>query len=164
MHYRKNIKNLYWMIRYRMRKYNFLSYYGILLTPYIEMKVKKELLKLLKGQDSAPDLIILQWTQMVLFINEIKEIFPNTPIICIEEDVAFLSSQRQYNMEKNPLLKFILKTQYKRLKQKEIEALSIADQIVLNNPKDLNLVQQCNVITPNGIGVHILIPCSRTNI
>ena len=148
MHYRKNIKNLYWMIRYRMRKYNFLSYYGILLTPYIEMKVKKELLKLLKGQDSAPDLIILQWTQMVLFINEIKEIFPNTPIICIEEDVAFLSSQRQYNMEKNPLLKFILKTQYKRLKQKEIEALSIADQIVLNNPKDLNLVQQCNVITP----------------
>lgn len=148
MHYRKNIKNLYWMIRYRMRKYNFLSYYGILLTPYIEMKVKKELLKLLKEQDSAPDLIILQWTQMVLFINEIKEIFPNTPIICIEEDVAFLSSQRQYNMEKNPLLKFILKTQYKRLKQKEIEALSIADQIVLNNPKDLNLVQQCNVITP----------------
>ena len=41
------------------------------------MKVKKELLKLLKGQDSAPDLIILQWTQMVLFINEIKEILPH---------------------------------------------------------------------------------------
>lgn len=147
MHYQKSIKNIYWMIRYRLRKYNFLSRYGILLTPYIEKKMKNELLDMLKAQHTVPDLIILQWTQVVLFIDEIKKVFPNTRVICIEEDVAFLSSQRQYRMKKNPLLKFILKTQYKRLKQKEIAALSAADEIILNNPKDLKLLQENGVKT-----------------
>lgn len=140
MHYDKSIQNIQWMIMYRIRKYNPFSSYGVLLTPYIEYKIENDLLQTLKKGKYKPDIIILQWTQIVLFADKIIDIFPDVPVICIEEDVAFLSSERQYKREINPIVKYIFKKQYLRLKEKEIFELSLADEVILNNPKDLELL------------------------
>lgn len=88
-----------------------------------------------------PDVIILDWTEMLLFLPKFKEIFPNAKYISIEEDVLLLNFQRQYEHCSKSLKKYILKRKYERLRSLEIEQLKECDLVVLNNPKDKKLVE-----------------------
>lgn len=86
-----------------------------------------------------PDVIILQWTQVGLFISQLKKKFPKTKFVLIEEDVVFLSYYRKARVAKG-IKKPIANYRYNKVKQLELEALKMADLVVLNNPKDEKLV------------------------
>ena len=39
-----------------------------------------------------PDIVILEWTNMVVLANEIKKIFPTCKIVASEHDVTFVAT------------------------------------------------------------------------
>lgn len=92
-----------------------------------------------------PDVIILQWTECVLFSRKIRNIFPNSKIVLIEEDVSFLKYKRRIRQNKNILKKTSWFIRYIQLKRVELRNLREGDLIILNNDKDKKLVEQCGV-------------------
>lgn len=111
---------------------------------YTVLQLKKALLKF-KTEGYLPDIVILQWTEMLVLMDIVKTIFGNVKFIGIEEDVKFLNFQRAYLNAKNYLNKLIRKIKYNKLKQIELEACNKSDKIILNNYKDFNLLKENNV-------------------
>lgn len=70
--------------------------------PYI--KDIEQDLKKLKTSGYEPDIIILQWTQIVILEKKIKKFYPNAKYISIEEDVSFQGFYRRYLSEKRVLM------------------------------------------------------------
>lgn len=116
-----------------------------LLQNYTEMLIKKALRKYISEGNLSPDIIILAWTEMVLIISYIKELFPKSKIVAIEEDVAYLGYERKQQYAKNCLRKWIARCRYKNLKKRELLSLGLADKIVNTSEKDKNLLIQESV-------------------
>lgn len=88
-----------------------------------------------------PDTIVIEWTEFVVFIPQIKLIYPNVKIVAIEEDVTFLKYNRSIEKASNVLKKISWMFRYFRLKNSELNALRMSDLVILNNPKDEKLVK-----------------------
>lgn len=99
-----------------------------------------------------PDIIIMQWTQVTLMIEELKKIFPSSKYVAIEEDVAFQSFQRKYEKEKG-LYRLYKKIKYYVLKKREIECINLTDVVVVLNSKDEELLKS------NGVNENKIIRC-----
>lgn len=98
-----------------------------------------------KNKMSDPEIIILHWTQTLFLLPLIKELYPKSKIVAIEEDVVFLSYERKLKYSKNWLSKSIWQYKYKKVKEMEKKYLNISDLIVVNNKKDQKLLQQENI-------------------
>lgn len=116
------------------------SYSGILLN-YERYRLKK-MIREYARENKKPDLIILQWTQIVLLMPFIRRFYPDTPIVAIEEDVLFLNFYRKIGLAKSRLSKAIAGYQYRNMKKKELAALKKAQLVVTNNPKDCRLLEE----------------------
>ena len=128
-------------------RFNPINSYANFLDSYKEHKVIVEINRLCE-QDYKPDIVILHWTQMVLLISKIKQFFPLAKYIGIEEDVALLGFERKYNYVTQKLKKKIYEIKYKRLKKKELKALSLCHEIFVTNKKDQLLLQQYTIKQP----------------
>lgn len=113
--------------------------YGNTLTSYVYCRVLKELNQL-KASGYEPDSIILEWTEMVLLLKEIHEIFPKAVIIASEHDVKYQSLQRKYTTEKKILKRFLKLAGYKNIKRRELNALASADLVVTQSEKDKKIL------------------------
>jgi glycosyltransferase involved in cell wall biosynthesis len=108
----------------------------------------------LGSQGYSPDIILLEWTQTVLMIKDLKKIFPSALYIASEHDVSFLRFKRQYGAASG-LSKIKENLRYKSLKKAEISSLQEADLIVPHNEKDKDLLI-INGIAPDR--VHAIAP------
>jgi glycosyltransferase involved in cell wall biosynthesis len=135
------------ILQYEMR-FNPFNGYGNFVDRFTVNKVLSSL-KSYKHQGYYPDIIILQWTQIVLLIDRIKEIFPKSKCIAIEEDVTLLGFKRKAVYEKNLLKKIMYFFKYKKMKVVEIHALKQADLIILNNYKDCKLIEAYGLTMSN---------------
>lgn len=97
-------------------------------------------MKELKKEGYRPDKIVLQWTQMILLIDYIKQIYSDIPIIAIEEDVTYLRLKREAESCRGLFKKIYLNIVYENEKKREIRALKKADLIYVNNKKDEKLL------------------------
>ena len=97
-------------------------------------------------QDNKPDIIILQWTEMVVLIPKLKKIFPSAKFVSIEEDVFFLASYRRWFYSTNVFKKILSFIEYKRVKRLEKKCLELADLVVLNNYKDYKLLDDNGIV------------------
>lgn len=88
----------------------------------------------------VPDVIILQWTEMILFSDRIRKIFPYAKIIAIEEDVKFLASKRQIELKKGKIEKLFALKRYQKLYKKEINSLRRVDRVITYTQKDKMLL------------------------
>lgn len=88
----------------------------------------------------VPNVIIVEWTQVVLFIEDIKKIYPDAKTVAIEVDVSFQGLQRKVLNENKVVKKYIKKLRYQNLKKSELLALSQYDLVYTQNPKDRNLL------------------------
>ena len=86
-----------------------------------------------------PDVIITQWTDATLIYDTLKELFPDSKYIAIEEDVAFLGYKRKYE-NSNGLFRAYNKKRYDFLKLAEIRTLSNYDLVVALNDQDRDLL------------------------
>ena len=59
----------------------------------------KEQLNSMKKEGYTPDVIVLEWTPIVLLADMIKEIFPQAKLVASEHDVTFLGYYRKYKYE-----------------------------------------------------------------
>lgn len=89
-----------------------------------------------------PQIIVLQWTQIVLLYRKIKRLFPNSKIVAIEEDVSYLSIERKLQESYNFISRIFFGIEYQRLKRVELFALNHVDLIINNNEKDKHLIEK----------------------
>ena len=88
----------------------------------------------------VPDIVVLQWTEISLISGDVKKIFTNAKIVCIEEDVCFLGQERHLEHTKNNVFKLYYKAKCKAVKKAELKMLNLADLVILNNRKDEKLL------------------------
>lgn len=129
------------VIRYIWRKINALNIFdkrGAFIAPYFK-KAIIEALKKLKINGYQPDIILMEWTQVVLLISEIKIIYPNSYYIASEHDVSFLTIERNLKLYKG-IKKLIKRIHFKSEKKTELYSLKLSDLIVPHNIKDKDLL------------------------
>lgn len=115
--------------------------YGKILLNYERYRLKK-MIAGYAGENERPDMIILQWTQIILLMPFIRKLYPDTKIVAIEEDVLFLNFYRRIALAKNRWQRYITNFQYRHLRKRELRALHEAEQIVVNNFKDADLLME----------------------
>lgn len=111
-------------------------------------------LKKLKNSGYIPNIIFLEWTEMVTLVSQIKKIFPTAKYIASEYDVTFLRYQRLYDHCDEKKKKQALK-KYNKVKKMELESISQVDIALPESYKDGKLLME------NGISedkIHILTP------
>jgi len=118
--------------------------HACLLQNCTELFLKKAIKQYLLN-NAEPDVIILEWTEVVLIRKYIQKLFPNARILAIEEDVAFLGYKRKADMANNILMKWFQNKRYKNLYKIEIEALQNVDKIMVYNDKDAKLLLNNNI-------------------
>ncbi|MBE6837420.1 MAG: glycosyltransferase [Ruminococcus sp.] len=146
-HHKNGVSHLWWGVLNKLRSINVFNKYGGFISPFMEYKVKK-MMRMLKNNGYEPDIIVLQWTQMVLMTKYIKKLFPDAAVVSIEEDVSFLSYMRKYKEQKVFIKRFIRKCRYNKLKKYETLCLNNSKLVVLNNHKD-NLLLMENGVCDN---------------
>ena len=129
------------LIRFIWRKINALNIFdkrGAFIAPYFKNSIM-ESLKELKINGYQPDIILIEWTQVVLLISEIKKIYPNSYYIASEHDVSFLTVERNLKFHKG-IKKLIKRIHFKNEKKSELYSLKLSNLIVPQNIKDKNLL------------------------
>lgn len=127
--------------------------YGGLMTNYGAREVNKRI-KALKETGYQPDVIILEWTQMVVLTSDIIRVFSNSKIISSEHDVTFVGYKRKYDYY-HGFRKYIWGLKYRNEKKIEINALRKAELIVIQNPDNVKLLEDEKF---NSRQLHWLIP------
>lgn len=125
--------------------FGIITFKGSFDNSYYKKKNIIKKLKYLKKNGYSPNIIILEWTNIILMVKYIKKIFPKAKIVASEHDVSFLGAERKYLLEKG-LKRFICKRKYKSLKKNEIRSLKLCDIIMPHNIKDKNLLIENGII------------------
>ena len=123
-------------------KLNPFNRYGGLTRNTIEIQVRYQL-KRLKNTGYKPEIIILEWTQISLLLPRIRDVYPDSKYVVIEEDVAFQGLLRKYKISGSNFDKRRANNE----KNAEIEVLNNADLIVVNNNKDAMLINDEDIST-----------------
>lgn len=101
----------------------------------------KNILEKIKKISFKPDVIILEWTNVVLLCDEIKECFPYAKIIASEHDVNFLGLYRKYEINRD----YKSYARYQKEKKSELIALNKCDMVYVQNEKDKKLLVENNI-------------------
>ncbi|MCQ2495201.1 MAG: glycosyltransferase [Lachnospiraceae bacterium] len=112
--------------------------YGNVLTKEIFSQITMQM-KLLANNGYIPDVIILEWTWMLLFIDEVKKIFPKSKYVASEHDVSFLGAERQIDLVTGLKKKRAIKY-YNALKRNELASINKCDIVFTHNYKDKQLL------------------------
>lgn len=89
----------------------------------------------------CPNVVILEWTNMVMLANKIKKIFPKCKVVASEHDVTFVRLEREYKA-KSGVGRLRAYIKYLWEKSREINALSVCDLILPQNPDNMELLSQ----------------------
>jgi glycosyltransferase involved in cell wall biosynthesis len=130
------------LVRKAMTKWYYwiprLGHYGFI-DGYRKYRMKKELTKL-KKSGYSPDIVELNWTQVVLWLPMIRRIFPSAKYYAVEQDVAFLGFERIYRAITTKKSRIKAKKQYELIKRSELLILSKCNMVFTLNDKDKNLL------------------------
>lgn len=121
-------------------RYNPFNRYAGLIPNYSVQQLFKKL-RNLKSVGYNPEIIILEWTQLVVLAKDVKRIFPNSKIVASEHDVTFVGYKRKAEYFKG-LNGFCWKIKYIREKRKEIEALECSNLILPHNEDNTDILVQ----------------------
>lgn len=113
--------------------------YGCFVSNYEAIKIKTVLEKLRK-EKYIPDVILLEWTQILFLLPIIKKYYPNIPVYEIEVDVAFLGKERIADGKQAGIKKAIAYRKASRVKELELTHLKEVDKVFTNNDKDKQLL------------------------
>lgn len=121
-------------------KYNPFEKNGNFTRLYFWGEIKKKLYQL-KNEGYEPDVIILSWTQIGLFIEKVKTIFPNAKYVCSEYDVSFQGYYRKAELQTG-IRRLLWINRSRNLKSSELAMISNSDMVVVQNKKDSDLLQE----------------------
>lgn len=101
-------------------------------------KIIKRKCRDLSKKGYLPDLIILEWTFMSLFVDTIKKYFPSAKYIASEQDITYQAYERAYLGNRNR----INKIRYASMKKNELRSLRQCDLVVVYSDKDKKLLEK----------------------
>lgn len=84
----------------------------------------RRMLRELEDENYEPDIIIMQWTEILFFLPILKKIWANAKFVAIEEDVSYLGMQRKRDFYKNVFQKAFFACKARRVKKLEIRYLN----------------------------------------
>jgi glycosyltransferase involved in cell wall biosynthesis len=116
-------------------KWNPLNRYGNMLSCYYANKILQAL-KCTIRNGYNPDIVIMEWTQMVVMADKIKCLFPDAKLVAVERDVSYLSFYRQITLANNCIARLAAKNRYINLKNRELDSLRLCNVVCPNNFKD----------------------------
>lgn len=114
--------------------------YAGILSNYYAFSIKNILLRW-KKELYDPDVIILDWTGIVMMASEIKKLFPYAKIIASEVDVTFVGYERKCRYYKG-LRHIVWLHKAKWEKELELKALRCSDLIMPQNPDNCTLLEK----------------------
>lgn len=132
-------KKYYSYLKSLNSKLNPVYKYGNTLTRDIYDQIEEKM-KALQVDGYAPDIVILEWTSMLLFVERVKKYFPLAKIVASEHDVTFLGKKRKYETSKGMLKKELNYVRYSNIKKRELAAIYQCDLVVTHNEKDRQLL------------------------
>ena len=132
-------KKYYSYLKSLNSKLNPVYKYGNTLTRDIYYQIEEKM-KALQVDGYAPDIVILEWTSMLLFVERVKKYFPLAKIVASEHDVTFLGKKRKYETSKGMLKKELNYVRYSNIKKRELAAIHQCDLVVTHNEKDRQLL------------------------
>lgn len=127
-------------VKNKWSRINPLNRYGGFIPCFFEKEMNNTLIDLFQC-GYKPDLIILEWTEILVLLPIIKKYYSNIPVFTIEVDVAFLGKERIANKYTNKIAKRIAQIKYQKIKKNELENLKIVDKIFTNNEKDKAILE-----------------------
>ena len=114
--------------------------YAGLQSNYCALSINKILKRWIK-ENYIPDVIILDWTSVVMMAPEIKRLFPDAKIIASEPDVTFVGYERKSHYYKG--LKHIVWLHKAKWEKKlELKALRCCDLTLPQNPDNCALLEK----------------------
>lgn len=120
-------------------KFNPWHRYGNMMTTNAAHILKKELRKI-KNTGYSPDIVIMEWTQITVQVEDIKKIFPYSKYIASEHDVSYLGARRRAQNINNKAKAGYEKIKAENLYKRELQALAKCDLVMPHNNKDADLV------------------------
>ena len=114
--------------------------YAGMISNYYALKTKESVMRY-KNEGYEPNVIILEWTNIVLLIDEIKKIYPNAHYIASEHDVSFVGAERQVHYYSG-IKKFYESIHFNTLKKRELYSLKQCDLIMPHNKDNIVLLEK----------------------
>jgi glycosyltransferase involved in cell wall biosynthesis len=106
---------------------------------FIKNKIHK-VLAYAKASSFYPDIIIVEFTILILWVDLIRKIFPKSLLVASCHDVTFLSVERFLNLNNRNSIWW--KYYYKTFKKIEVDKLNRFDLLVFLNSKDQALIER----------------------
>lgn len=94
----------------------------------------------IREEQWQPDIVILEWPEMLCVFEDARSAFPSAKIIISEHDVAFQRYSRRIST--NYFLRRLTEKIYKNLKQFEIKSIQNIDHVIVFSNKDKALLTQ----------------------
>jgi len=102
-----------------------------------------------KAFDSwSPDLVVLEWPEMLCLYEKVHTKYPYAKVIISEVDVAFQRYSRRISAR--PIAKSLTTSIYRNLKQFELQEIAKVDHVVVQSLKDKKLLV-CEGVKENKI-------------
>lgn len=121
-------------------RYNPFNRYAGLIPNYSVQQLFQKL-RNLKADGYSPEVVILEWTQLVVLAKDIKRIFPDCRIVASEHDVTFIGYKRKAEYFKGAK-RYLWKYKYLREKKIELDALKCSDLILPHNEDNTSILIQ----------------------
>lgn len=125
-------------------RYNPWNRYAGIIPQYYINRIMNHI-KTMKRNGYKPEVIVLEWTPIVLLAPRIRKIFPDAKIIASEHDVTFLGYRRKYEYEEDAFKKAKKKIQYRTMRKAELKAIETCDYVCPHNHKDAALLYKAGV-------------------
>ena len=127
--------------------YNPFNRYANLMSNYLSMQILQALREY-RDEGIDPDIIILEWTHMVVLAKDVKKVFPDAKVVASEHDVTFVGYNRKRDYYKC-FKKIVWKQKVWWEKRVEVKALRECDLILPHNPNDIELLETENISRDN---------------
>ncbi len=124
-----------------------------LINGYLKHILVRKLRKLRKS-GYVPDIILLEWTQILLMARHIRRIYPSPYFIASEHDVTFLRIGRQFEAARG-FARLRERVRYKSIYKAELRALAGVDLIAPHNSADRDLLVRHGVSRDK---IHVIAP------
>jgi glycosyltransferase involved in cell wall biosynthesis len=96
-------------------------------------------LRALKDRGYAPDIVLLEFTQILLMVKAIQKLFPHALYVASEHDVTFLRMRRQYEAARGPA-RIKERLRYAGLAKAELASLRLVDGIAPHSAADADIL------------------------
>lgn len=108
--------------------------------------IYRQILAILEsGKIATPDIVVLEFTEIVLLAPKIHQLYPKARIVASEHDVSFLGYKRKYLAEKNIFLRQYKKIKYNIRKKNELLSIENCDSVMPHNKKDADILIKNNI-------------------